>query len=148
MKIYFDTCCYGRQWDDQDKPEISAETTAIITIIKTCRDDGYEIWGSGAVKFELGNIPHDHPNRADIIGFYKDTVNKRYNLTQADFARARELQTQGIGAIDSQHMAAAEAIGTDVLLTVDEPFLKRIAKKNLSEVQIVNPLTYLAGGAI
>jgi hypothetical protein len=146
MKLYFDSCCYGRQWDDQKDTQIAADTLAIMTIIEAAKIAGHSIWGSGAVKFELGNIPNDNPNRADIIGFYKNTINERFILTTAEFTRAQSLQAEGVGEMDSQHLSAAEAIGVDYLITTDDKFKRVVIKKNLSKVRVINPLTFLAEG--
>jgi predicted nucleic acid-binding protein len=100
-----------------------------------------------AVSFELRNNPNA-VSRAAIMKFYASTVNETVNLTYADFMRARSLQAEGVGAMDSQHLVAAEIAGASYLLTVDDDFERIVTKKNLSKVIIMNPLTYLAGGMI
>src|SRR5215510_15712541 len=86
MKIYFDTCCYGRPWDDQNDPQISADTTAIATIIDDAKRDGHRIFGSAFVGFELGNI-RDYARRAAIVTFYDDTLDENFIPTESDFER-------------------------------------------------------------
>jgi predicted nucleic acid-binding protein len=146
MKIYFDSCCYGRQWDDQKDTQIATDTLAIMTIIEAARLAGRSIGGSTVVAFELGNIPSDHPNRADILAFYDDTIDESTVLTPAELTRAQSLRAEGVGKMDSRHLAVAEAAGVDYLITTDEKFERVVTKKNLSEVKVIHPLTYLAGG--
>jgi len=76
-KIYFDTCCYNRPWDNQDEPQIAAETADIHAIIDAARDDGHTIIGSDVVVFELGNIK-DAALRADITWFYPRRTTNYY----------------------------------------------------------------------
>jgi len=146
-KAYFDACCYGRPWDNPKVARHVAESIAILTAIEALRGAGHGIVGSMAVSFELGNNPNA-ASRAAIMKFYADTVNETVNLTDADFRRARSLQSDGVGAMDSQHLVAAEIAGASYLLTVDDDFELIVTKKSLSEVIVINPLTYLAGGMI
>jgi predicted nucleic acid-binding protein len=145
MKIYFDSCCYGRHRDDQNDARNAAETIAIMTIIEAARIAGYRIWGSLIVAFELGNIP-DTALRADIADFYANIVSDTAVLTAADYARAQSLQVAGVGVVDSQHLAIAEAAGVDYLITTDVKFERVVTKKNLSKVRVINPLIFLAEG--
>jgi hypothetical protein len=40
LRIYFDSCCYGRPRDDQTQPTIETETIAIGGIINICGSSG------------------------------------------------------------------------------------------------------------
>jgi len=119
-----------------------AETIAIMTIIEAARIAGHRIFGSPVVTFELGNIPNV-ALRADTMGFYAATVNDVAKMTAADYARALSFQADGVGIVDSQHLAAAEAAGVDYLITTDLKFERVVARKKLSKVVVINPLTYL-----
>jgi len=144
LKIYFDTCCYGRPYDNPKDAQSVSEAIAIMTIIELSRISGHRIWGSAVVAFELGNIP-DAALKADVMGFYAATVNDIAVMTEADYARARLLQADGVGVLDSQHLAVAESADIDYLITTDEKFERIVARKNLSKVKVINPLTYLIG---
>jgi len=146
-KVYFDSCCYVRPWDNQKIARHVAETIAILTAIEALHIAGHAIVGSMAISFELGNNPNV-AQRIAIMRFYADTVDETVNLTSADFGRALSLQGEGVGAMDSQHLVAAEVAGASYLLTVDDDFERIVTKKNLSKVNVINPLTYLAGGII
>jgi len=144
LKIYFDTCCYNRPYDNpKDAPSV-AETIAIMTIIELARIAGYRICGSAVVAFELENIP-DAALKADVMGFYAATVNDIAVMAAEDYARALLLQADGVDVVDSQHLAAAESAGVDYLITTDAKFERVVARKNLSKVKVINPLTYLIG---
>ncbi|MCL2184154.1 MAG: PIN domain-containing protein [Chitinispirillia bacterium] len=144
-KLYFDSCMYGRHRDDQKDARIAAETIAIMTIIDTAPIVGNCILGSGAVVDELGRIKNPSL-RTDLLDFYVDTVDVSVKLTPADDIRAQVFRAAGVGTTDSVHLAAAEKAGADYLLTVDDDFERVATAKNLSNVKVMNPLTYLAGG--
>jgi predicted nucleotidyltransferase len=48
----------------------------------------------------------------------------------------------GLGVMDSYHLAAAEAAGADVLITVDKDFERISTNKKLSRVIVINPLKF------
>jgi len=144
MKIYLDTCCYGRPYDDQTQAKVAAETLAVMTAIDTCRIAGYVIIGSVAVTSEVGLI-RNAEKRGVIDGFYYSTISGNVPLVMSDFVRAQALEAEGLGDMDALHLAAAEAAGVDVLLTTDVDFLRICANKNLSRVRVINPLTFLSG---
>jgi predicted nucleic acid-binding protein len=142
MKIYLDTCCYCRPFDKQEQAKIAAETVAVMTAIDTCKIAGHDIVGSDAVDFELGNISNDNLREA-VMDIYQNTADCRVLLTAKGHNRARALHAEGLGVLDSQHLAAAEAAGVDFLLTTDWHFERTCAEKNLSSVKVINPLTFL-----
>jgi len=59
------------------------------------------------------------------------------------YVRAQSFQVDGVGVVDSQHLAAAEAAGVDYLITTDLKFERVVTRKKLSKVVVINPLTYL-----
>jgi predicted nucleic acid-binding protein len=142
MDIYLDTCCYGRQFDNQEQANIAAETIAVMTAIDTCKIAGYGIIGSEAVIYELENIRND-VFKEDVIKFYQNTITRHILLTENNHTRARTLQAEGLGRMDSYHLAVAEAADVKFLLTTDNDFERICAKKNLSFVKVINPLTIL-----
>jgi len=142
MIIYFDTCCYCRLYDNQSQVKIATEAVAVMSVIDLCRIAGHRIIGSMAVTSELGDIPNADL-RETVEGFYNDTIDGEIILTAADYARAEALRSEGLGDMDSLHLAAAEAVGVDVLLTTDGQFARVCEKKNLSNVKVINPLNFI-----
>lgn len=145
LKIYFDTCCYGRRCDCQDVARNAAETVAIATIIEAAQRGECCIVGSMAVINELNRIK-DAALRKDIIDFYSDTAKVPAALTVKESARAQVFQAAGMGVTDSLHLAAAEAAGAAYLVTVDDDFERIAVSSRLSKVIVINPLTFLARG--
>jgi predicted nucleic acid-binding protein len=142
MIIYLDTCCYGRPYDNTSQIKIATEAAAVMAVIETCRITGHCIIGSTAVTFEFGKI-RDAEVREDIEALFDTTINAYFAATADDDVRAQALQAEGLGKMDSYHLAIAEAAGADALLTTDVDFARICAKKNLSEVRVINPLNFL-----
>jgi predicted nucleic acid-binding protein len=143
MNIYLDSCCYGRPFDDQTQPKIKAEADAIKGVIKACKSggSGYRIVGSLAVISELDEIDDDD-KREVIKGFYFDTIDGNIQTTWQSRARARKLKEEGLGNMDSQHLATAETAGADFLLTTDVDFIRKCKNKKLTVVTVMNPLDF------
>jgi len=58
--------------------------------------------------------------------------------------RTGELMELGFKGFDALHLACAEAVGADVLLTVDERFLRRAqARATDLRVRITSPITFI-----
>jgi len=142
LKIYLDTCCYGRKYDVPSNVTVAVEAAAIAGIIDVCRITNHCIVGSTVVTFEIGKI-RQAEKRAEIMTYVDSTINKYVQVTEKELVRAQALQVEGLGKMDSHHLAVAEAAGVDVLLTTDVDFLRICAKKNLSLVKVINPLNFL-----
>jgi predicted nucleic acid-binding protein len=141
MKIYFDTCCYGRPYDDRTKPTIDAEAEAVMVAVDLCHIVGYGIVGSDAITFEIGRIP-DTEARIKTTAFYNNTKTEIATMTDDAANRAEVYQKSvGMGVMDSYHLVSAETAGASVLLTTDKNFIKKAAKVN-SAVTVMNPLHF------
>jgi hypothetical protein len=51
MRIYLDTCCYNRPFDDQHQERVHIESEAILIIIKRAQQNLDEIIGSDVLNF-------------------------------------------------------------------------------------------------
>ena len=143
MKIYLDTCCYNRPYDDQSQYRIRMESVAIIGIVGFCKIIGYGIVGSSVVTSELGDI-RDITKRKSAEGFYNDSVDSHIMINRDIVNRVAALKTAGVGVLDSYHLACAEAAGANFLLTTDDRFENTCKRLNLT-VKVINPLNFSIG---
>ena len=141
MVIYFDTCCYGRPYDDHTQLKIRAETSAIVSVISACEFEGFPIIGSPVLKVEINQIP-DGEIRQNVMNFYTETVTKKTPMTAEVEARVAVLQTGGLRKMDSYHTALAESAGVTHLLTTDPKFVNATAKLRL-KTNVINPINFL-----
>jgi predicted nucleic acid-binding protein len=143
MKVYFDTCCYGRPYDDQTEPNTKVETDAILGAVELCKLAEVTIFGSPALIDEIDDIDDgDKGTRKTVREFYDDTVTN-YIPKSADIVlRARDFMAQGMKEYDSYHLSFAEAAKVDFLVTTDKKFIRRAARFG-AVIDVVNPITFL-----
>jgi len=140
--VYFDTCVHDRNYDDQRDQAIVDDIADIALIIKLCKFNGHHILGSRMVALEHNGIT-DEDLRESLNRQYEETIDASVIITAAIDERAQALQAESVGYADSYHLAAAEAAGATVLLTVDKKFIRVVERKKLSSVLVINPLTFL-----
>ena len=54
MKIYLDTCCLKRPFDDQRQPRVRLESEAVTLILEKIHKGEWEWIGSDVLTYELG----------------------------------------------------------------------------------------------
>ena len=142
MKIYLDSCCYNRPFDDQSQPRIREETDAITEIIARTKSGDGIILGSSILKIEIGKIV-DRQNFDAVMDFYDDAVIETIHATPEISTRALEIISQAnIGNMDALHLSSAEFGDAEIFLTTDDKLIK--ACKNLSlKMEVLNPVHYL-----
>ncbi|MDR2728548.1 MAG: hypothetical protein LBB56_05390, partial [Chitinispirillales bacterium] len=140
-KIYLDTCCYCRPFDESEQEKISKERNVIGAILDLSPIMDYTIVGSLALRTEIDEISDTEKHQA-VSNFYKSAVNEYIPLTDTIIEHGRIMSaTAGLGGFDGLHLAFAESAGADYLLTVDNQFEKASSKLNL-KVKVINPLKF------
>jgi len=142
MKVYLDACCVNRLTDDQSQPRIRAESEAIEQILRNVRKGTCQWLGSEALIEEIEGNP-DTARKRESRALISLT-NELIQMTDPVLERARQLQTAGYGGFDAIHLASAESGHADVLLTMDDRFLRR-AERGLGTplVSVRNPISWL-----
>jgi len=143
--IYLDTCIYGRAFDRSSLPEVRAEATAIKTILYKCKSGGHLIIGSKIVSSEIERIP-EAAGRKIIEDYYHKFITEEVVSTEQAEQRSLVFTAAGLGKMDAVHLAMAESVGADFLLTVDKFFIKRCNDLNLTIVGVMNPTNFIKGG--
>jgi predicted nucleic acid-binding protein len=144
--VYFDTCCYGRPFDDLTKKNVKAEISAIMSAINICSIEGFPIIGSPILELEINKIP-DGTIRQNVMGFYTNTVIEETPLTAEVEARAAMLQrsvlsTGKMRIMDAYHLALAESAGVVYLLTTDPKFVNAAIKLGV-KINVINPINFI-----
>jgi len=142
MRIYFDTCCLNRPFDDQSQNRIHLESEAIIIILNKLYKGELEWIGSEVVDIEVENIPNIEKRRylTKILEF----VHESLQIEDDDLVRAKQLKEIGFKSFDSMHIACAERGNVEILLTTDDKLLKLAERsKDVLNVKVSNPLTWL-----
>ena len=142
MKIYLDVCCLNRPFDDQRQPRIRLESEAIMLILEQFDAGKWRMVSSEMILLEVEAIAdaERHRRLQALLSGVEDTI----RLTPAVFRRAEVLVQKGLKAADALHVAAAERLRADVLLTCDNRLcrLGRRLRKTL-RVRIADPVSWL-----
>ncbi|MCD7784213.1 MAG: hypothetical protein LUH18_01305 [Oscillospiraceae bacterium] len=52
MRVYLDSCCYNRPYDDLEQERILVEGEAVLNILSKALDGKHEILGSYALEYD------------------------------------------------------------------------------------------------
>ncbi len=142
MKIYLDSCCYNRPFDDQSQDIVALESSAILSVINKCYSAEEDvILGSTILDEEFGYMV-DIIKKQKVLNLYKIIVSK-IELNDYIKTRANEFFNFGISGFDALHLASAEYAKIDIFLTTDKKLISRSRQLNLN-FKVMNPLTYIA----
>jgi predicted nucleic acid-binding protein len=135
-----DNCCLNRPSDDQSNPRIHLESEAIKTVIDLIEKGIWELLSSDVLDYEISNTS-DEKKRRNLLGI-NSMASKTISLTSIIKDRANHIESFGVQAFDAMHLACAEN-NSDILLTVDDRFIKKANKISGLKVKIKNPLQWL-----
>jgi len=141
-KIYFDTSCLNRPFDDQTQVRIRLEAEAVLAILARIENGEWNWAGSEVLIDEIEQTPDTQKlNRAKLLSSF---IQENIEIGEKEEQRAKELQAEGFQVFDALHIACAESAKVDVFLSTDDRLLK-LAKRISSQlkVRIENPLIWV-----
>ncbi|MDR1292494.1 MAG: PIN domain-containing protein [Clostridiales Family XIII bacterium] len=142
MKLYLDTCCYNRPFDDQSQDRIHLESEAVLSIVKRGRIGKDSITGSDVLNLEIGTI--SNIEKKDKVSILYEIARRHVTFDDDIEKRAAEIMNvSSIRSFDALHIASAEVGEVDYMLTTDDKLEKAAAKLEL-KVKVTNPLKYIA----
>jgi len=141
-KIYLDTCCLNRPFDDQTQARVRLEAEAVLAILARIENGEWTWVGSEVLMDEIEQTPDiQKSSRAKLLsGFVQENI----AIGKKEELRARELQNEGFQVFDALHIACAESAKADVFLSTDDRLLK--LAKHISKqlhVRVENPLLWV-----
>ena len=140
MRIYLDTCCYSRAFDNQTSERIILEADATLNIRDEIKNNHLELATSYMLHYE-NNQKKDRVIR-DIIDNFLRTYKKVY--IGIEFSKMLEqkvdvIMSTGVKNNDAFHIASAILSKSDYFITVDD----RLLKYRTDEIKIVNPVEFV-----
>ncbi|MBI5525306.1 MAG: PIN domain-containing protein [Deltaproteobacteria bacterium] len=140
-RIYLDACCINRPFDDQSQARIRLESEAIEHVLRAV-EEGVVAWvSSEAVLFEVSKCP-DASRREALLAI----CGKAGSVVRVDETlvhRAKEIQAKGFQALDSLHLACAEA-AADVFLTTDDRIVSAARRLGIpAGIRVQNPVQFI-----
>lgn len=137
MRVYLDSCCFSRPFDDQNSIVVRLETDAKLHVQELIRSNQLELCWSFVLEYENGKNPVDEA-RAQI-GAWRRVATAKCKSKEPIFAKAEQLMKLGLKQMDASHLACAIHLGADFFLTTD----KKILNKPITEITVLNPIDFI-----
>ena len=141
LRIYLDTCCLSRFFDDQAQTRIRQETEVIRWIISHFRAGRWDWISSDALMDEVERN-RDLDQRLQIISWLAE-AHQTVAVGVNEIARGKQLEVLSFEELDALHLACSESGSVDIFLTTDDGLLGK-AKRDSSRihVHVENPCTW------
>jgi len=142
MKVYLDTCCLNRPFDDQRQPRVRLESEAVTLILEKAHQREWEWVGSDALIYEIEQNT-DMERKERLILLAKET-SQYIAITDRILEQAEKLELLGFDEFDAVHLASAESANVDIFLTTDDN-LQKTANQNKDRLSflVINPVKWL-----
>ena len=142
MRVYLDTCCYNRPFDDQSQERIRLEARAVDAILDLARTGQWTVVGSEAIDDEISQIPL-RLRRIQVEALVR--IAQEHVLIESQTEqRARDIQALGFSTYDALHLACSESARVDAFLTTDDSVLRRASRNRAAlHVEARNPVQWL-----
>lgn len=88
MKIYLDTCCLNRPFDDQRQPRIRLESEAVTLILEKIRQREWLWVGSEILLYEIEQTVN--AERKDRLLFLVQEANENLEINEMTLERAEK----------------------------------------------------------
>jgi len=143
MRIYLDVCCLNRPFDDQTQEKIHLEAEAVLIILSNISSDRWELVGSDIIDFEISKIPEKE--RKKKVELLAQKISKKQQITTELIQRAKIIEQEGIRPLDALHVASAELLQSDYMITTDNEIVKNYQKhiEFFEKIKIYNPILFL-----
>ncbi|UTC74840.1 hypothetical protein E4O03_11680 [Treponema sp. OMZ 792] len=137
MKVYLDSCCYNRPYDDQNYLPISLETQAKLLVQLLIKEKRLELASSFILDYENSCNPY-MDRKIAIKNFLDDNVSDYLGSEKSEevIEKAKIVMAAGVKMKDSCHIACAEMMKCDYLLTTD----KRMLKYKSDTLKLLDPI--------
>ena len=142
IKVYLDTCCLNRPFDDQTQERLRLESEAVLAILSRIEKGEWDWIGSEILIDEIEQTPDTQRlSRTRLLSCF---IQESVEIGDKEAKRAEELQKEGFQLFDALHIACAESAKVDVFLSTDDRLLK-LAKKlsKLLRIRVENPLVWV-----
>ena len=132
-KIYLDTCCLNRLFDQPTQGRIIEEAQATNQVLTYCFSGHWHWVSSKVVADEIQQTP-DLGRRIQIKNWLT-FAHQIVSVGKREISRGVQLESLGFKEQDALHLACAESGEADVFLTTDDKLLKR-AQRYHERIQV------------
>jgi predicted nucleic acid-binding protein len=142
MRIYLDVPCLNRPYDDQSQARVRAETQAVLFAFAKFESGEWTLVASEAVEIEVDQTLDQI--RRERVREHLSLADDIMPVSPSAVGRAVSLGPLGFKLADALHVAMAEEMDVDILLSCDDR-LCRAARRHRARlhVQVANPVDWL-----
>lgn len=141
MRIYLDSCCYNRPYDNAAQLTIRLEAQSKLHIQNLVKDGLFTLVSSYMLTYECNQNPYEI--RRDSISDYIRQYAKIYvgaELADQIEEMAVGIMETGVKFKDACHVASAIYAGCEYFISTD----KRLLKYKSSEIKLVTPIAFVS----
>lgn len=138
-RIYLDSNCFQRPFDDQRNDRIREETEAFLWIVERMEKNEIQIVTSFIHRIEADEIKDSI--RKEAVDSLLEETSEEVSFSPKIDSMARIISNSGISPKDSFHLASAILSEVDAFVTCDIPFIKKAKKLQLA-FPILNPVEF------
>ncbi|MCL2120063.1 MAG: hypothetical protein FWH27_16725 [Planctomycetaceae bacterium] len=139
-RIYFDNCSYNRPFDDQSQVIVRLEADAKLHIQELVKNRTLELVWSFVLDYE--NSFNPFADKREQIRAWRSLATHYCGFSTQVVGKATSLMQLGLKQADASHIACVALSHADYFITTD----KRILNKNITEIRVVNPMTFIERG--
>jgi predicted nucleic acid-binding protein len=137
MLVYLDNCCFNRPFDEQSNLLVRLETEAKTLIQTEIRNRQIELVWSEMLDYENNDNPFWE--RKTRIADWKLLSSVMVNVDDDIVEKVKYFVDCGLKSKDAFHVACAVYANADFFITTD----KGILKKQIKEIEIINPIDFV-----
>lgn len=141
MRIYLDTCCYNRPYDNAVQLTVRLEAECKLHIQRMIKEGLLTLVSSYMLLYECEHIPFDL--RKNTISDYINQYAKVHVGTEVQSEveeMASNIMETGVKFKDACHVASAVFTGCQYFISTD----KRLLKYKLQEIELVAPIEFVS----
>ena len=138
QRLYLDTCCFSRPYDDMTDPIVYDEAQAILQIQEGISEGRFSLAWSYVLDIEVFNNPFLQ-RRYEVLLWGDIASYLVRRRTPEITSLSNVLQSRGLKFYDSLHVASAVDLYCDYFITTD----RKILSAPISEIQVVGPVDFI-----
>lgn len=140
MRIYLDTCCYNRPYDNTLQLTVRLEAQCKLHIQELAKSHSIELVSSYMLYYECSKIPNDirRENIEDYIKRYA-TIHVGDDRRPIIEEMAEGIMQTGVKFKDACHVASAIYAQCDCFISTD----KRLLKYRSPRIELFSPIEFL-----
>jgi predicted nucleic acid-binding protein len=137
LKLYLDSCCFNRPFDDQTQLKIKLESEAKLFIQGNILTGKYTLVWSYILDFENSQNPFEQ--RKETIRNWREVASVDIYENDQIIKLAEKIATTGIKPKDALHLACAINAECEYFITTDA----KILNKNVEGINLIDPIGFI-----